>query len=73
MQWDVAIGRRRRRGHGGVQMTAWGSFALDVPRRNLRSFCFVSSLKVYNRASEDWGNALVYYLGIGRGCVLPCL
>lgn len=34
---------------------AWGSLARDVPRRNLRSFCFVSSEKVYSRASEDCG------------------
>lgn len=64
--------RRLRFGEGGVatkavrhvytqrcvQMTACGSFALDVPRRNLRSFCLVSSLKVYNLASEPYGKAI---------------
>ena len=33
-------------GVAGVQMTAWGSLARDVPRRNLRSFCVVSGEKV---------------------------
>ena len=34
---------------------AWGSLAREVPRRNLRSFCFVSSEKVYSLDSEDCG------------------
>ena len=36
-----------------VQITACGSFALEVPRRNLRSFSLVSGEKVYNLES-DW-------------------
>jgi hypothetical protein len=35
-----------------VQMTAWGSLARDVPRRNFRSFSFVSGEKVYSFDSE---------------------
>jgi hypothetical protein len=35
-----------------LQMMAWGSFARDVPRRNLRSFSFVSGEKVYNLDSD---------------------
>lgn len=35
-------------------MTAWGSFARDVPRRNLRSLSFVSWEKEYKRDSEAW-------------------
>lgn len=35
-----------------VQMMACGSLALEVPRRNLRSFSFVSGEKVYNRDSD---------------------
>ncbi len=34
-------------------MTAWGSFALEVPNLNLRSFPLVSSEKAYSRDSED--------------------
>ena len=34
-------------------MTAWGSFALEVPNLNFRSFSFVSVEKVYSRDSED--------------------
>lgn len=34
-------------------MTAWGSFALEVPSRNFRSFSLVSGEKVYSRDSED--------------------
>jgi hypothetical protein len=34
-------------------MMACGSFALDVPRRNLRSFSLVSGEKEYNLES-DW-------------------
>lgn len=36
----------------GVQTAACGSFALDVPRRNLRSRSFVSGEKVYSRDSD---------------------
>lgn len=36
-----------------VQITAWGSFALEVPNLNLRSFSLVSGEKVYSRDSED--------------------
>lgn len=42
-----------------IQMTACGSFALEVPRRNLRRWSFVSWEKVYSLASElcvtTWG------------------
>ena len=53
---------RLEEGHGGpgkteveveVQMIACGSFARDVPSRNLRSFSFVSWEKEYNLES-DW-------------------
>ena len=37
-----------------VHMTAWGSFALEVPSRNFRSFSLVSGEKVYKRDSEDY-------------------
>jgi hypothetical protein len=37
---------------GVLQMTACGSFALEVPKRNLRSFSFVSGEKEYNRDSD---------------------
>lgn len=37
-----------------VQMTAWGSFARDVPKRNLHSLSFVSWEKEYKRDSEAW-------------------
>lgn len=36
-------------------MMAWGSLAREVPRRNFRSFCLVSSEKVYSLDSDDWG------------------
>lgn len=39
-------------------MTAWGSLAREVPRRNLRSLVLVSSEKVYSRASELWAEVL---------------
>jgi hypothetical protein len=35
-----------------VQMIAWASLALDVLRRNLRSFSLVSGEKEYNRDSD---------------------
>jgi hypothetical protein len=35
-------------------MTAWGSFALEVPSRNLRSLSLVSCEKVYSRDSDAW-------------------
>ena len=35
-----------------VQITAWGSFALEVPNLNFRSFSLVSVEKVYRRDSE---------------------
>lgn len=38
-----------------VQMMACGSFALDVPSRNLRSFSFVSGENEYSRESDWWG------------------
>ena len=34
-------------------MTAWGSFALEVPNLNFRNLSFVSVEKVYSRDSED--------------------
>lgn len=37
-----------------VQITAWGSFALEVPSLNFRSFSLVSGEKVYSRDSEDY-------------------
>lgn len=39
-------------GEACVQMTAWGSLAREVPRRNLRSLSLVSGEKVKRRASE---------------------
>lgn len=51
-----AVGRDRapaRETH--VQMTAWGSEARDVPRRNLRSAALVSCEKTYSLASELCG------------------
>lgn len=41
-------------------MTACGSLDRDVPRRNLRSWSFVSCEKVYSLASELWGKVLAY-------------
>lgn len=35
-----------------VQMIAWASLALDVLRRNLRSFSLVSGEKEYSRDSD---------------------
>ena len=37
-----------------IHITACGSFALEVPNRKFRSASFVSSEKVYKRASEDY-------------------
>lgn len=41
-----------REGGTGAQITAWGSFALEVVRRNLRSCSFVSPENVYSLDSE---------------------
>lgn len=38
--------RARKRDQTGVQMMAWGSLAREVPRRNFRRRCLVSSEKV---------------------------
>ena len=45
---------RHQSGRQDVQITAWGSFALEVPNLNFRSFSLVSVEKVYSRDSEDW-------------------
>ena len=37
-----------------IQIFAWGSLALDVPKRNFRSLSLVSVEKLYNRDSEDY-------------------
>jgi len=37
---------RKREHHDRIHMTAWGSLARLVPRRNFRSFVLVSSEKV---------------------------
>ena len=49
---DLASIQRER--FQDVQITAWGSFALEVPSLNFRSFSLVSSEKVYSRDSEDY-------------------
>lgn len=41
-----------------VQITPWGSFALEVPNLNFRSFSLVSGEKVYSRDSEDCNGQL---------------
>lgn len=47
---------RHQSGRQHVQMTAWGSFAREVPNLNFRSFSLVSVEKVYSRDSEDCNN-----------------
>lgn len=49
----MSLPSRVVRNHG-IQTAAWGSLARDVPRRNLRSFSFVSGEKEYSRDSA-WG------------------
>lgn len=50
---------------GSIQIMACGSFALDVPRRNLRSFSLVSGENEYNLAS-DWGSNKVVSSGVAQ-------
>ena len=54
-------------------MTAWGSLARDVPRRNLRRAACVSEENVYSRDSEARATSVevVVYREFNSPCSMP--
>ena len=54
-------------------MTAWGSFALDVDKRNFCKCSFVGEENLYNRASDAWEDVSSVVTSVETALAIPSL